>query len=106
MESEDMIVIEADDIIKAQARLKFDKTAGQDGLMSESLRLITDPRLLTEIAKLFSELINNPTSIPIGWKRGMVHLVAKVFHNPAIGDYRPITLLSHMAKFFEHAVFI
>jgi hypothetical protein len=97
------IVITKEHVLKAKKGLKLNKAPGLDGITNEALRLISDDTLIKEFAKLFSAMINDPTKIPPEWKRGLIALIPKK-DNPDPLDYRPIALLSHMAKFMELAV--
>jgi hypothetical protein len=98
-----LIVITKEHVKDAKKGLALNKAPGIDGIANEALRLITDDVLLDAFAKMFSEMINDPTKIATEWKRGLVALIPKK-DNPCPLDYRPIALLSHLAKFMELTV--
>ena len=97
------ITISYESVDKALRQLKCGKAPGLDGTTNESLRLIEDPRIIQALADLFTEIVNDPSKLELDWKKGLVALIEKK-ENPKPLDYRPIALLSHLAKLLELAV--
>ena len=102
-EETEEITITSEQIQKAQKGLKLNKAPGLDGVVNEAIRLIEDENLIQGFAAMFSEMVNDPKKIAPEWKKGLIALIAKK-DNPKPLDFRPIALLSHLAKFMELAV--
>lgn len=79
--------------------LKNNKAPGLDGLKSETLKIIRN-----EIAEPLSHLINSIIStgiFPSIFKIGIIHPLFKKGDKQIISNYRPITLISNIAKIIE-----
>ena len=101
--AEEEFNITNDHIRTAIKGMALNKAPGLDGVANEALRLIQSEALIEAFAKMFSEMVNDPGKIAPEWKKGLIALIPKK-ENPDLLDYRPIALLSHLAKFMELAV--
>jgi hypothetical protein len=80
----------------------LNKAPGLDCVTNEVLRCL-GLDACTHLTRIFNELLADPRKIPPAWKRSFVALIAKC-DNPGRTDYRPITLLSAVAKLLERVV--
>ena len=106
------ITVPVDRVREALRRLKNGKATGVDGVANEGLKLIADmdEEIVAKISSLFENIINcsgkGEGAIDVtGWKAGLLALIPKEIDNDNAArkpsDYRPISLLSHLAKLLE-----
>jgi hypothetical protein len=90
-----------EEVIKGMKRLPLFKAAGFDGINNESLKCLMDgPLTAGLVAKAFTHCLRHPDQMPASFHRSLICLIAKV-DDPGPTDYRPITLLSCLAKLLE-----
>jgi hypothetical protein len=76
------------------------KAAGVDTVTNEALKALSD-NVVAMLARAFNHMLDAPRSrLPASWLRSLVTLIPKV-DEPSPTDYRPITLLSCVAKCLE-----
>ena len=78
--------------------LKKDKAPGIDGLLNEMF-VKCDTIFLPILKKLFNHILNTGL-YPEEWSKGIVIPLYKKGDGSDAGNYRPITLISHLAKLF------
>ena len=89
---------------KCATSLPMGKATGLDGIPNEALRLLGE-RALDSIRDIFQGILNGER-IPDEWKKSHVCLIPKEDQEAMQPDtYRPITLLSCVAKLLEAVVF-
>ena len=88
-----------DEKISEQKRnLKKDKAPGIDGLLNEMF-VKCETIFLPVLKKLFNHILSTGV-YPEQWSKGIVIPVYKKGDDSDTGNYRPITLISHLAKLF------
>lgn len=106
------IEIKVDSVCKALSRIKNGKAPGIDGIANEGLKLIAgmEEAAIAKIAALFEEIVNEPNTDEVSrLKAGLLVLIPKETENedePKPTDYRPISLLPHLAKLLELVVMV
>ena len=101
------IEIGVDRVKEAVSRIKNGKSPGIDGIANEGLKLLAgmEDAAIEKIAALFEEIVNDPNAVELRkWKAGLLVLIPKETEKDAVPkatDYRPISLLSHIAKLLE-----
>lgn len=75
------------------------KAPGYDGISNLVLKSLTD-EFLHPLVNLFNTVLEDPSEIPSLWFKSNVFLIPKA-DNPGPLQYRPITLLSCVAKLLE-----
>ena len=94
--------IQIDEVLNEIKNLKTDKATGLDGIMNEifiSCKHILSPVL----TKLFNKIMNSG-HYPTSWSKGIVIPIHKKGSKTDVNNYRPITLLNHVAKLFTSLV--
>ena len=85
---------------KAAAKLKPKKAPGIDGITNGALRHL-NMRTIAALARLFNSILRLGY-FPQAWREGLVVMLPKAGKSPRRPEsYRPITLLSAVAKLFE-----
>ena len=102
------IVISPERVRQVLSQLSRNKACGLDDVANEALRLIADmdDAVIERIATMFTNIIEDPlTADGAGldtWKQGLLAMFLKATEGPpSPTDYRPISLLSHLAKLLE-----
>jgi hypothetical protein len=91
----------AAEVIAAVKRAKSNKAPGFDGITNEALQcLIGGPLSAELIAQAFTHCLRHPDQMPGNFHRSLICLIPKNA-DPGPTDYRPITLLSCLAKLLE-----
>ena len=78
------------------------KAPGKDGIPNELLRALPE-EAVARLATLLTGMLRDPTTIPPEWYHTLVCMIRKV-SIPEPLDYRPISLLSCVAKLLEKVV--
>ena len=76
------------------------KAAGGDGIPNEVLKALP-PLAVEALASCFNSFLRQPEDIPAEWKTSLVVMIPKGDQIESALDYRPITLLSCVAKSLE-----
>ena len=85
---------------KAAAKLKTRKAPGLDGVTNGALRHLNPPTIAA-LTRLYNAILRLGY-FPRAWKEGLVVMLLKAGKSPRRPEsYRPITLLSAVAKLFE-----
>ena len=106
------IEIGVDRVKEAVSRIKNGKTPGIDGIANEGLKLLAgmEDAAIARIAALFERIVNDPNADELReWKAGLLVLIPKETEKdaePKATDYRPISLLSHIAKLLEVVILL
>ncbi|KAJ2941788.1 hypothetical protein O0L34_g10595 [Tuta absoluta] len=88
------------ELTKAIQRLPNRKAAGPDGIPIEALKQMPR-RAVVVLARLYNGVLRTQ-HFPADWKAGKVIMLPKPGKDRRLpASYRPITLLSHVAKLFE-----
>jgi hypothetical protein len=97
------IVVTHEDVYKVLLNLKSDKAFGPDEI---SPRLLKEarPSIVTSLTRLFNMSLVQEV-FPIIWKRANVCPIYKKAEDYFTINYRPVSLLSALAKVFERVVF-
>jgi hypothetical protein len=90
--------ITADEVTKALSTIKLDKSPGVDGVSTETL-VFGKPSLLLPLTKLFNDMLKTG-QIPKNLLHSNIILLHKKGDKSDIGNYRPISLVSHIYKTF------
>lgn len=94
----------ADDVDAAVRKAKRHKAVGVDALPNEALKVLVSRSVVFGVlARRFEEIVNDPSKIPSSWREAAVAMLPKS-DNPSPLDYRPISLLCHLAKLCESVV--
>ena len=80
--------------------LKKDKAPGIDGLLNEMF-IKCENIFLPILTKLLNHILSTGL-YPEEWSKGIVVPIYKKGDGSDVGNYRPITLISHLAKLFLH----
>ena len=86
----------------ATSRLKPKRSFGVDGISSYFLK-IAAPVILKSLARIFNKSLL-VSSLPEGWKISKVASIFKAGVKSEMGSYRPISVLSTVARVFERLV--
>ena len=84
------------------SKLKQDKAPGDDGITPKFLKEVAD-----EIAEPLTEIFNKSVSegvVPQDWKIANVTPIFKKGTKLDSGNYRPVSLTSHIGKFLESLI--
>lgn len=106
------IEITVERVKEAVSRIKNGKTPGIDGVANEGLKLLAgmEDAAVGKIAALFEKIVNDPNAVELReWKAGLLVMIPKETENGAeqkATDYRPISILSHIAKLLEVVVLV
>jgi len=84
---------------KAIKDLKMNESAGADGITNEQIKF-GGGRLARELTKLYNEILKEKT-IPAARKQSDIIILHKKEGRHKIGNYRPITITSTIAKVFS-----
>ena len=94
--------ISTEELMSCIGKTPTAKSPGMDGFPNEMLKAL--PADAVEIlAKLMTTMLQDPTTIPRGWYRTLVCMIEKV-PQPLPLEYRPISLLSNVAKLLERVL--
>ena len=99
----DNLTISEDDIYSVLASLDVSKASGPDGI-SPILLKEAAPSVAPSLAKLFN-LSLEKKAFPYDWKKANVTPILKKGDPSLCSNYRPISLLSCVAKVFERVIF-
>ena len=96
----DRIVIEEQDIVKAQKKLKNRKACGNDEVLGEFIKNGGDA-LKRSLHQLFNEILKKG-EVPNDWRESRITLIHKGGGKPKenIENYRPIAVINILAKVF------
>ena len=97
-------VVSAEQVQAAIKEIHRRKATGNDGIPNELLKALPDVAIL-HLATLFTQFLQDPTTIPEHWFDSLLCMVPKVA-NPATDEFRPISLLSCVAKLLERIVWM
>ena len=87
------------EVSSAIAELKNGKTPGEDGIWNEYMKY--ESELLTQpITAVFNKILQTET-IPEQWKLNTIILLHKKGPKDDLSNYRPISLMSNLYKFFR-----
>lgn len=100
--SEDIPEITISEINGALSEMKNNKTPGEDGLVIEAIKMGGN-KLLQAIKTLFNACLSKGTT-PSEWNNAVIILLHKKGDITDIGNYRPISLLSHVYKLFTKII--
>ena len=93
------VLIDVDELSMWIAKLPNGKASGGDGIPNEVLKALPDAAREL-LCTYFNHMLRDPTTIPVDWYTSLVVMIPKE-EDPAPLDYRPITLLSCVAKCLE-----
>lgn len=100
--SEDIPEITVSEITRALSDMKNNKTPGEDGLVIEAIKMGGN-KLLQAIKTLFNACLLKGIT-PSDWNNAVIILLHKKGDITNIGNYRPISLLSHVYKLFTKII--
>ena len=93
----------AEEIVKEIECLKSGKSSGPDNLPAEFLK--GTKTIIARPLQLLFEMSIKTSLIPFAWKRGLVSPIHKSGPKSLVSNFRPISLLSIIAKIFEKFIF-
>ncbi|KAI5640838.1 reverse transcriptase (RNA-dependent DNA polymerase) domain-containing protein [Phthorimaea operculella] len=91
-------VITDQEVHKALKNLKYDRSPGEDGVTTESLK-VGEPMLLHHLSNLFNSILLTG-KVPQNLCHSNIILLHKKGDKSDLGNYRPISLVSHVYKTF------
>ncbi|CAG9828320.1 unnamed protein product, partial [Diabrotica balteata] len=100
--SEDIPEISLDEIYKALKKMKNNKAPGEDGVVTEAIKL-GGSVLIAKIQKLFNLCLWNQ-NIPTKWNNSITVLLHKKGDIADLERYRPISLLNHLYKLYTQII--
>lgn len=86
----------------ALKQMKNDKAPGDDGIVVELLKA-GEESTIKKLKEIFN-LAQETETIPEKWKNAIIVLIHKKGDKKDIGNYRPISLLSHVFKLYMRVV--
>jgi hypothetical protein len=98
--------ITAAEVRAAKKFLKNGKAAGVDGLTNEVIKHLSENGMALLVTVLNRLLADPERELPRVWFRSLVALIPKKAIPETEIDFRPITLLSCLAKFMERVLFL
>ena len=100
--SEEMPDITPNEVRKALQAMKNNKSPGEDGIVTEAIKL-AGSGLLGALARLFNKCLSEATT-PTQWNNAEIILLHKKRDIEDLKNYRPISLLSHIYKLFTRII--
>ena len=102
MTAESIPDIQTDKVEHAIRHMKKDRAPGEDQINVDTLRL-AGRETTKHLAKLFNKCLQNRQS-PKAWNNAIIVLLHKKGDKMEIGNYRPISLISHISKLFTKVI--
>ena len=99
----DTIDITEEDVLDQLKNLDTNKALGPDGISPRLLKIAAKP--ISKILQYIFNLSIKTSKFPSAWKKANVVPIHKKGDKSVIDNYRPVSLLSVVAKVFERIVF-